>query len=80
MDDVHSTHRTTSIVKHPFLLSTQVLRADFLLQLCDNEIDNGAGVLAVCLNRPLREIVQVLRVEDVELVQSCIEVAVDGGD
>lgn len=80
MDDVHGTHRTTSIVKHPLLLSTQVLRADFLLQLGDNKIDNGPGVIAVCVDRPLREIVQVLGVKDVELVQARVEVAVRGGE
>lgn len=80
MDDVHGTHRTTGVVKHPFLLGAQVLRAHLLLQLGDNEVDHGTGVIAVFLDRALREIVQMLRVEDVELVQARVEVAVDSGE
>lgn len=80
MDNVHGTHRTTGIVKHPFLLGAQVLRANLLLQLGDDEVDNRASVFAMGLDRALREIVQVLGVEDVELVQARVEVAVDGGE
>lgn len=80
MDDIHGTHRTASIVKHPFLLGAQVLRADLLLQLGDNEVDNGAGVIAMSLDRALRKIMQVLGVEDVELVQARVEVAVNSGE
>jgi len=80
MDDVHRAHGTTGIVENPLLLDVQVLRSNLLLQLRDNEVDDGAGVLAMGLDGALREIVQVLRVEDVELLQARVEVAVDGGE
>lgn len=80
MDDVHGAHRTTSIVKHPLLLGAQVLGAHLLLQLGDDKVDDGASVITVCLDRALRKIVEVLGIEDVELVQARVEVAVDGGE
>lgn len=80
MDDVHGTHRTAGIVKHPLLLGAQILRAHLLLQLGHDVVDDGASVLAVSLDRALRQVVKVVRVEDVELVQARVEVAVDGGE
>lgn len=80
MDDVHRAHGTTSIVENPLLLDAQVLGSNLLLQLGDNEVDDGAGVLAMALNGALRQIVQVLRVENVELLQARVEVAVDRGE
>lgn len=80
MDDVHRAHGTTGIVENPLLLDAQVLRSNLLLQLGDDEVDDGARVLTMALNGALRQIVQVLRVEDVELVQARVEVAVDRGE
>lgn len=80
MDDVHRAHGTTGVVENPLLLDAQVLGSNLLLQLGDNEVDDGAGVLAMALNGALRQIVQVLRVENVELLQARVEVAVDGGE
>lgn len=75
MDDVHGAHRTTSIVENPFLLVAQVLGADLLLHLGNDEFDDRARVIAVGLDCALREVVQVLWVEDVELFQACVEEA-----
>lgn len=80
MDDVHGTHRTTGIVEHPLLLEVQVLSADLGLELGDDEVDDGVGVIAMGLDGALRQVVQVVRVEDVELVQARVEEAVDGGE
>lgn len=79
MNDVHCAHGTTGIVENPLLRGAQVVWSNLLLQLGDNEVDDRAGVLAMSLNGALREIVQVLRVENVELLQARVEVAVDGG-
>lgn len=80
MDDVHGTHSTAGIVEDPFLVQVQVGSSDLLLELGDDVVDNGASVLAVGLNGALREIVQMLMVEDVELVQARVEEAVGGGE
>jgi hypothetical protein len=80
VDDVHGTHGTAGVVEYPLLLSAQVLGADLLLQLGNNEVDDGVGVLAVGADGALRHIVQVLWVKDVELLQARVEVAVDGGE
>lgn len=79
MDDVHGTHSTTGVVKHPFLLLVQV---DFVLlaQFTNNVVDDGASVIAVGTDSRLRDLVQMLRVEDVELLETCIEVAVERGE
>lgn len=80
MDDVHRAHGATGIVEHPLLLSAQVLGADLLLQLGNNEVDDGASVLAVGLDGALREIGQILGVEDVELLQARVQVAVSSAE
>lgn len=80
VDDVHGTHGATGVVEYPLLLGAQVLGLNLLLQLGNNEVDDGAGVLSVSLDRALRQIVQVLRVEDVELLEARIEESVDGGE
>lgn len=80
MDNVHSTHGTTGVVEHPLLLEVQVVDADLGLKLGDNEVDDGIGIIAMGLDGTLRQVVQVLWVEDVELVQARVEVAVDGGE
>lgn len=78
VDNVHSAHGATSVVEYPLLLGAQVVGADLLLQLGNNEVDDGASVLAVSANGTLRHIVQVLGVEDVELLEARIEESVDG--
>lgn len=76
MNDVHRAHGATSIVEHPLLLGAQILLTNLLLQLSDNEVNNGAGILAMSLNSTLRQIMQMLRVKDVELVEARVEEAV----
>ena len=80
MDDVHSAHGTTSIVEHPLLLLVQVGGSDLLLELGNDVVDNGTGIITVSLDSALGELVQMLVIEDVELVQARIEEAVDGGE
>jgi len=76
MNDVHGTHSTTSIVENPFLVLVQVVTGNLLVQLGDNEVDHRTGVVAMSLNSALGEIVQVFGIEDVELLKTSIEVAV----
>ena len=80
MNNVHSAHGTTGVVEHPLLLEVQVVRADLGLKLGDNEVDDGFGIFAMGLDGTLRQVVQVLWVEDVELVQARVKEAVDGGE
>lgn len=80
VNHVHGTHGAAGVVEYPLLLGAQVVGADLLLQLGDNEVDDGAGVLAVGADGALGHIVQVLWVEDVELLKARIEVSVDGGE
>ena len=78
MNHVHGAHGAASVVEYPLLLGAQILGADLLLQLGHDEVNDGAGVLAVGADGALRHIVQVLWVEDVELFQARIEESVDG--
>lgn len=80
MDYVHGAHRTAGIVENPLLLGVQILGADLLLEFGDNEIDDGARVLAVGADGALREIVQMLGFEDIELLQARVEEAVHAGE
>ena len=80
MDDVHSAHGTTSIVEHPLLLLVQVGGSDLLLELGNDVVDNGTGIITVSLDSALGELVQMLVIEDVELIQARVEEAVDGGE
>ena len=78
MNDIHGTHRTASIVENPLLLLVHVLAGNLLVQLSDNVVDNAARVVAMSSNGALREIVQMLLVEDVELVETSVEIGVKG--
>lgn len=80
MDHVHGAHGAAGVVEYPLLLGAQVFGANLLLQLGDDEVDNGASVLAVGTDGALRQIMQVLWVKDVELLKARIEVSVDGGE
>lgn len=80
MNHVHGAHGTAGIVEDPLLLSAQVVGADLLLELGNDEVDDGAGVFAMGANGALGEIVEVVRVEDVELIQARVEESVDGGE
>lgn len=80
VDHVHGAHGTTCIVEDPLLLGAQVVWTDLLLQLGNNEVDDGTGVLAMSANGALGEIVEMVWVEDVELLQARVEESVDGGE
>ena len=80
VDHVHGAHGTAGIVENPLLLGAQVVGADLLLQLSNDEVDDGAGVLAVSADGTLGEIVEVVRVENVELLQARVKESVDGGE
>lgn len=81
MDDVHTTHRTAGIVEEP-LLGVIVLRVDvvrvLLVQLGDDVIDNGGGVIGVSIDSPLGEVVQVFDVEEVEALEVLLDQVDDG--
>ena len=72
MDDVHGTHGTTGVVKDPFLLDVDVLGV-LLAKLIHNVLHNSPGVLSVLGDRSLRQIVEVLEVEDVELLEVLLD-------
>lgn len=78
MNDIHRAHGAASVVEHPLLLRAQILLAHLVLQLSDDKVDNGARILAMSLDRTLRQIMQVLRIKDVELVEARVEEAVQG--
>lgn len=80
VNHVHGAHGTAGIVEHPLLLSAQIVGANLLLELGNNEVDDGAGVFAMGADGALGEVVQVLGVKDVELLEARVEVAVDGGE
>lgn len=80
VDDIHRTHSTAGVVEHPLLMLVQVGGSDLFLELGDDVVDDGAGVITVGLDGALGDIVQMLMVEDVELVQARVEEAVDGGE
>lgn len=78
VDDVHCAHGAASVVENPLLIDVHILLANRLLQISDDKVDNGARVLAMSLDSTLRQIMQVLRVKDVELVEARVEEAVQG--
>jgi hypothetical protein len=80
VNHVHGAHGAAGVVEYPFLLGAQVVGADLLLEFGDDEIDDGAGVFAVGADGALRQIVQMLWVEDVKLFKARIEELVDGGE
>lgn len=78
MNNVHGTHGTTGIVKHPFLLLIHELAGNLLVQLGDNVVDDAARIIAMGANGSLGEIMQVAGFEDVELVETSVEIGVEG--
>lgn len=76
MNDVHGTHSTTGIVENPFLVLVEVVSGDLLVQLGDNEVHHRTGVIAMSLDGALGEVVQLFGIEDVELLKTSVEIAV----
>lgn len=79
MDNVHGTHSASSIVEHPFLLQIEILPLKFLIQLPHDIVHHGARVVAMRGNGPPRQVMQVLRVEDVEPVEVLVQVVENRG-
>lgn len=79
MNNVHGAHRAARIVKHPVLLEVDIPRHLFV-ELVDNVPDDAARVVAVPGYAPLREVVQVVRLEDVEALQVLVEDVDDRGE
>lgn len=77
MDNIHCPHRTTGVVEDPFLVQVQVRVGDLLAQLGDDEVHHRASVIAMSGNGALRQVVQVGGIEDVELLQARVQVAVE---
>ena len=80
VNNVHSTHGTTSVVEYPLLLKVQVLSLKLLIQLVDDVLDNGARVVSMRRDGALRNIVQMGRVKDVERLEMLIEVVEERGE
>lgn len=75
--NVHAAHGTARIVKHPVLVEIHISRHLFV-ELVDNVLDNAPRVVAVLGDAPLRQIVQVVRLKDVEAVQVLVDHVDDG--
>ncbi len=79
VDDVHGAHGAAGVVEDPLLVVVDVARqADLAAQLVDDEVDDGARVVAVGGDAPLGDIVQLVRLEDVEALEVLVEQVVDG--
>jgi len=65
MNDIHSAHGTTCIVEHPFFVQIDMLGRD-LIQVVDNILDDGRGIIAMGLERPERELMQLIGLKDVK--------------
>ena len=79
MNDVHGAHGTAGIVENPLLVEVDVLGdGGAVLQLVDNVLDDGAGVVAVRRDSSLGHIVEVVRLKDVEGVEVLLKQVDDG--
>lgn len=67
VNHVHGAHGTAGIVKDPLLVEVDVLGV-LLVEVRDDEVDNGLGVLGVSGDGALGELVELLVVEDAEAV------------
>lgn len=68
MDNVHGTHGTASIVKHPILL--EVDRSTVAIaQVINDILNNGASILAVLSQAALRKVIQLIQLENVESIE-----------
>lgn len=79
VDNVHGTHCATGIVKHPLLMDIDVAR-QLLAQLVDNVLDNSLRVVAVRGDAALRQVLEMVEVEDVELIEVLLGDVEDGGE
>lgn len=74
VDDVHGAHGAAGVVKHPLLIEVNVaLCADLRAELVDDVLDHRSRVVPVRCYRPLRKVVQLSRLEDVERLEPLLE-------
>lgn len=81
VDESHGAHGTAGIVEDPLLVGDGVgvdVGAVGALELRDDELDDALGVVAVGGDGALRQLVQLLGVEDVEALEVLVEDVVDG--
>jgi hypothetical protein len=80
MDDIHGAHSTAGVIEHPFLLEIdEVLHSRALSQLVDNVLNDRPGVVTMGSNTALREIVEMVRLKDVERLESLLREVHQGG-
>ena len=72
VDDVHAAHGATGVIEDPVLLEVDVRRGA-LVELGDNVLNNATRVVAVLGDAALGQVVQVLRVEDVESLEVLLD-------
>lgn len=72
VDDVHAAHASAGIVEHPLLVEINVARVH-AVQLRDDEVHDGLGIVAMLGNGAFREVVEMVLVEDEELVDVAVE-------
>jgi len=81
MDDIHGAHGTAGVVEHPLLIVVDVGGGlGPVRQLVDNVLDDGAGVVAVGLDAALGQVVEVVRLEDVEGLEALLQEVPDWRD
>lgn len=74
MDNVHGTHGTTRVVKHPFLIQVdKTRRGSSTVKLVDNVAHDAARVVAMRGNAAFGQIVQMIRLKDVEGLKALLE-------
>ena len=83
VDDVHLPHCSAGVVEHPFLLEVEVgLDGVCVVELLDDVVDYGGCVVAVSVYATPGNGMQLIRIEDIEVVQTGLKVlvhAVQGG-
>lgn len=74
MYNIHRPHRTPSIIKHPLLIQIHKPPGKFLRQLPNNKAHHTPRIIPMSSKSPLRQIIQMHRIQDVEVLQLAIEV------
>ena len=74
MNNIHSSHGTSSIVEDPLLVQVDVAPRKLLAQLIGDEGDDSSGIITMGPNGAQREIVKVCWVQDVERLKVRVQV------
>jgi hypothetical protein len=72
MNYVHPAHGPTGIVEYPFLVQVDVVGVH-LRELVGDVAHDRPRVIAMCLDSPLRQVVQLIRLQDVEGVEVLLQ-------